>query len=170
MLTLGAGSMARAQQPDPVQVLSNWFQHFLGRPVDQESLNAWVPVLNRVGPLETLAGLLASDGYWIHNGSTPQGLVLGLYRDVLGQSQFQVRPQDVDSWVNRMAQSSRQAVTREFLNNAKVNPYAFGAGVAAPPAPPVYAPPTYTPPTPTYRVPYWGPYSYPPPRGRAWGW
>lgn len=173
LLTLGAGSIARAQQPDPGQFVANWFQQLLGRPVDPASLNAWVGVLNSAGPVETVAGLLASDDYWILNGSTPQGMVLGMYRDVLGLSQFQVPPQNVDSWVNRMAQSgNRLVMAREFLNNAHVNLYALGAGEAAPPAPvytsPTYIPPTYSPPgytpAPTYNVPAY------PPRGHAWGW
>jgi hypothetical protein len=178
LLTLGGGSTARAEQPDPAQAIANWFQHFLGHPVDPGSLYAWQSVLTSQGPLATVAGLLSSEDYWLRNGSTPQGVVLGMHRDVLGQPPWQVPPQNVDYWVNKLAQyGSRQAMAQEFLSAARVDLYALGAGEAAPPlqayTPPAYAPPTYVPPaytpTPTYSVPYWATYSYRP-RPPVSGW
>jgi hypothetical protein len=176
LLVFGAASTVHAQHPDPQQVIANWYQHFFGRPVDAVGLSSWTPALSTRGPQWVAAQLLASQEYWDHNGGTPQGMVLALYRDVLGRSSLQLRPLDVDYWVNKMTlYNSREAMVEEFLSDANVNLYALGAGEAAPPAPaytpPAYVPPAYVPPAtpPTYGVPFWRPYSYER-RGHAWGW
>src|SRR5262245_35095972 len=109
VLALTAGGEARAQryyqdyyrpQTDPtMQIMDNWFRHFLGRPPKQGDVDNWVPILQRQEPQQALAHLLASDEYLQRNGGTGEGLVLGMYRDVLGRTQL--RRFDVDYWVNK---------------------------------------------------------------------
>ncbi len=165
LLTLGGASGVRAQQYDPAPVVSNWYQRFLGHPADQQAMNYWVPQLQSQGPQTALAQMLASDEYLNRLGGTPDGLVLGLYRDVLNRTQLM--PQDVEYWTNKMAQyGSREAMISEFLRDANVNVLTLGAAnaAAAPavvqqPAPIVVQPqaPIYAPaPAPVYTHRWWG--------------
>lgn len=174
------GGIARGQfQPgypsiNVPQVLNTWYSHYLGRNVDQAGMDFWGPRLASQNPQDVLAGILASDEYLNRNGGTPDGFVLGLYRDVLGRSPAQLRPQDVEYWVNKMNQyGSREAMIQEFLHDANTNIFTPPAAPAAPPAPvapapspqyappaPQYAPPAYTPPVQQYIVPAPSPWNW----------
>ncbi len=147
-------------------IVQTWYQHYLGRPADQAGFDYWVPRLGSQDPQQTLSELLGSDEYYNRTGGTPDGLVLGLYRDVLGRTPDSLRPQDVDYWVNKMVQyGSRAAMIGEFLHDANTDifnpPAAPAPAYAAPPPPaPAYAPPP--PPAPVYGTPA--------PRVRNWRW
>jgi hypothetical protein len=165
---LMAGGTARAQyqQPDTPHILDVWSQHYLGHPTDRGAVDYWAPQFAQVGPQEVLARILSGREYFDRNGDTPDGLVLGLYRDVLGRSPAQLRPQDVDYWVNKMRQyGSAEAMIAEFLHDANTdifNPPAAPAPAYQPPAQP-YAPPAYTPPAQQYTPPAYAPFTYTPP-------
>jgi hypothetical protein len=168
VLMLGGAARGQFQPAYPPlnvpQVLNTWYTHYLGRNVDQAGMDFWGPRLASRNPQHVLAGILASDEYLNRNGGTPDGLVLGLYRDVLGRTPDSLREQDVAYWVNKMIQyGSREAMIGEFLHDANTNIFSPPAAPAAPPAPvapapgpwyaPSYTPPAYTAPAPTYTVP-----------------
>jgi hypothetical protein len=168
VLMLGGAARGQFQPASPStdipQVLNTWYTHYLGRNVDQAGMNFWAPRLASQNPQDVLAGILASDEYLNRNGGTPDGLVLGLYRDVLGRTPDSLQEHDVAYWVNKMIQyGSRQAMIGEFLHDANTNIFSPPAVPAAPPAPvapaqnpwysPTYTPPAYTAPAPTYIVP-----------------
>jgi hypothetical protein len=149
------GGVGRAQSPSDTvpQILDTWYHHYLGRNVDQGGLDFWGPRLVSQNPQRVLAGILASDEYWNRTGANPAGLVLGLYRDVLGRDAAQLRPRDVWYWINKMNQyGSRQAMIREFIRDANTD-------IFNPPAIPMRPPLVQMPPS------AWGP-QLPP---SAWG-
>jgi hypothetical protein len=164
VLALGGAARGQFQPGYPSinvpQVLNTWYTHYLGRNVDQAGMDFWGPRLAGQNPQDVFAGILASDEYLNRNGGRPDGLVLGLYRDVLGRSPAQLRPQDVEYWVNKMNQyGSRQAMIQEFLRDANTDlfnppaalpPAAVAPPAAAPvtPAPSPWYAPQYTPPVP----------------------
>jgi hypothetical protein len=163
-----AGAQVGYRPGSAPQIVDTWYRHYLGRVADQAGFDYWVPRLASQDPQQTLSELLASDEYYNRNGGTPDGLVLGLYRDVLGRTPAQLRPQDVDYWVNKMAQyGSRGAMIGEFLHDANTdifNPPGAPAPVySAPPPPP--APVSVTP-APTVRPWRW----YEPHRHYNWDW
>ncbi len=165
LLVLGGTASAHAQQYDgTTQVVQNWYRHFLGRDMDPSGVSFWVPRLRSQPPQQVLAGILASDEYYNRNGGSPQGMVLGLYRDVLNRTEL--RQQDVDYWVNRMFQyGSRDTMIREFLHDANVDVLALGAAPQIVTPPPVYAPPVQVQPPPVYLTPPpYSPYRPEPPR------
>jgi hypothetical protein len=150
LLTLaGAATAQVGYRPGSAPaIVDTWYRHYLGRVPDQAGFDYWVPRLASQDPRQTLSELLASDEYYNRTGGSPDGLVLGLYRDVLGRAPAQLRPQDVEYWVNKMFQyGSRGAMIGEFLNDANTDifnpPAAPAPAFAAPPPPPapVYAPP-----------------------------
>ena len=171
LLTLGAASNAQAQQFDPGPVVSNWSQRFLGHAPDQQGMNYWAGQLASQAPQTVLGQMLASDEYLNRNGGTADGLVLGLYRDVLNRTQLM--PQDVAYWVNKMTQyGSREAMIQEFLRDANVNVLALG-GAVPPAAPAVAQPPVVvvTPaPAPAYIPPQRVYVPVPTSTHRWWGW
>jgi hypothetical protein len=158
------GGVSRGQVPqagnNPGQVIDTWYRHFLGRPADNQAMQAWAPQLATQPLPVVLSEILASDEYVNRNGGTPDGMVLGLYRDVLGRSQFQLRPQDVAYWVNKMNQyGSREAMVQEFLHDANTDIFNLPTAPAVPAPSPLYGPPTlqYTPPAYTPPAPQYGP-------------
>src|SRR5262245_45907220 len=129
LVTLTAGGQASAQYPySPYdrsswefQVADSWYRHYLGRALDRAGTEYWVPVLQQHPPEWALAHMLGSDEYLNRNGGTPQGLVIGLYRDILGQ---RPNPRDVNAWVNRLYQvngGNRQEMIQEFIQQAGVD-------------------------------------------------
>ena len=172
VLLAGGTARAQFQPPGNRHVLDVWSEHYLGHPADPRAVQYWAPQFAQVGPQEVLARILAGREYFDRNGDTPDGLVLGLYRDVLGRSPAQLRPIDVEYWVNKMQQyGSAEAMIAEFLHDANTDIFNPVAPPAAPAfgapgpqyAPPVqqYTPPAYTPPVQQYTPP-----AYTPPAGR----
>src|SRR5262245_28124034 len=85
LFTLGAGaSSAAAQYDSDVQLVRNWYSQFLSRAPAPEEINSLVNELRRgVLPEEVLGTVLASREYIDRHGGTPEGFILGLYRDIL---------------------------------------------------------------------------------------
>ena len=104
---------SQPQNPD-VQLVDSWYRHYLGRPVDEVGLQAWLPQLANGHPE---AGILGSPEYYNRHGGTPQGFVTGLYVDVLGR---QPSANEVQSWVIRLEQFGwdRTVLADEFLRSA----------------------------------------------------
>jgi hypothetical protein len=137
-------------------VADSWYRQYLGRPLDRAGNDYWIPVLQQHPPEWALAHLLGSDEYIRRNGSTYDGLVTGLFRDLLGQP----RPQDVRYWVNRLYErnENRQEMIEEFIHHYNVDV------VRGPVGRPAY---DYRHDRPTYSEPRYNPPAYSPPRGRA---
>jgi hypothetical protein len=162
------GGVARGQLPtrpnsatDPGQIVNTWYRHYLGRPAGAQAAQQWGQQLTTQPPPVVLSEILSSPEYLQRNGGTPQGLVLGLYRDVLGRTQQQLRSQDVAYWVNKMNQyGNPEQMIQEFLRDANTdifNPTATPTMPAPPPnyasPQPQYSPPAYTPPAQQYAPP-----------------
>ena len=142
MLMVSGASWGQVPTPSVPQTLNTWYQHYLGHGVDQQAMNSWGPQFGEVPPQVVLARILSEHEYYDRNGETPDGLVLGLYRDVLGRTPNSLRPQDVEYWVNKMNQyGSAEAMIEEFLHDANTNIFSPPAAPAAP-AFPQYGPPT----------------------------
>jgi hypothetical protein len=97
---------------DPgAQQLDSWYRRYLGRPVDQTGLEAWLPQLAKIN---VEAAILGSPEYYNRNGGTPEGFVTGLYVDVLGR---QPAPSEVQGWLVRLQQLGwdRTALAGDFL-------------------------------------------------------
>jgi hypothetical protein len=157
-LLTSAGTVHAQYQPDrSVQVLDTWYRHYLGRPIDQAGVDYWYPRITSEDARHVLAAMLESEEYLRRNGNTPQGLVLGLYRDVLGRAN--PAGWEVERWVNTLLQSgSRADMIEQFLQGVDVfNPPARPAVPVTPAPAPQYMPPAYSPPAYAPRVP---PYRY----------
>jgi hypothetical protein len=104
----------RQPQNADVQLVDSWYRHYLGRPVDDVGLQAWLPEL-AIGHPE--AGILGSPEYYNRHGGSPQGFVAGLYVDVLGR---QPSANEVQNWVFRLNQMGwdRVSLADEFLGAA----------------------------------------------------
>lgn len=72
-------------QAQPDALVASWYRQYLGRNPDP-SAQGWVDIL-RVGqaPDLVLAQILGSTEYYDRAGSTPEGFVQSLYRDLLGR-------------------------------------------------------------------------------------
>jgi hypothetical protein len=171
LVTLVVGGQASAQYPprDPYQehygrhqqgdswafqVADSWYRHYLGRPLDRDGINYWVPTLQQNAPEWALAHMLGSDEYIRRNGGTMEGLVAGLFRDMLGQ---RPRPEEVRHWVNRVyhLNENRQEMIEEFIQHYNVDV------VRGPVGRPAY---DYRYNQPTYSEPPYRPQGYPPRR------
>jgi hypothetical protein len=160
LLSLAGGVQAQSRYTpgSAAQIIDTWYRHYLGRAADPQGLEYWVPRLASQDPQQTLGQILASDEYYNRNGGTPEGLVFGLYRDVLARSPAQLDPRAVDYWVNHISlNGSREGMIDEFLHDANTDifnpPSAPAPAYSAPPPPaPRYTPPAYQPPQ--YLPPY----------------
>jgi hypothetical protein len=149
LLTLGGTVRAQMPADSATQVVDTLYRHYLGRVPDPAGYRYWVPRVATRQPQQVLASMLASEEYWNRNGASPDGLVLGLYRDVLARTRL--LPQDVGYWVNKMNQyGDRRAMIQEFLRDANVDVYNPPAAPAVPPPPPAPAYPPPAPPAPVY--------------------
>ena len=84
-------------------------------------------------PLPAQAQFFGSEDYFQAHDGTPQGLVTGLYGDVLGRAPTQA---EMDRWVSRWGTSGNGVnLAREFLISAQ-SELAARAAAAPPPAPP----------------------------------
>jgi hypothetical protein len=148
--------LAQAGRPqrDDAQLLDAWYRHFLGRPADAEAFRAWLGQMRQGNYLAVEAGILGSDEYFMRNGNTPEGMIIGFYTDVLNRRPSQ---DEVRTWMSRLRQIGwdRTALATDFLNAAQAE-LALRNGL-----PPVYQP-TYIPPQRVvgpswqYSGPLWG--------------
>jgi hypothetical protein len=159
----GAGEV-KASHRETVDLVDGWYGRYLGRPADAVGLRTCVTDLRSgVDPIVVKASILASREYYVRHGATPEGFVIGLYRDVLGD-----RPcsHDLRLWCDRFRHCGcRETLAIRFLRENRV-------AVARPvivepvvtPRPVVVEPvvvhrPVVAHPAPVYRVPVYDPHS-----------
>jgi len=119
------------------QLVSSWYQRFLGRQPDQWS-STWIDqIRNGQSPDAVLASILSSQEYYNRGGGTPQGFIQRLFLDLTGQPPT---PGQMNHWTNRLFSSDRTDVAHALLLRY---PQAWQGG----------APASYYPPTPSYAPP-----------------
>jgi hypothetical protein len=111
-----------AQYPPPWQqalpqgqaiLVRNWYLRFLNREPDPQGLNGWTnALLQGSPPAQVLTGILGSQEYYQRAGSTPEGFVVMLYRDLFYRDPS--NPELVH-WARRMAFHGGPAVAYEIL-------------------------------------------------------
>src|SRR5438270_10531719 len=85
VLGLGAGSAKAQGVSSERAVVEGFYVRYLGRVADPLGLNDQVRALCDGTPASVVeASILASPEYYHRNGGTPEGYVIGLFRDVLG--------------------------------------------------------------------------------------
>jgi hypothetical protein len=85
------------------------YEKYLGRAPDPGGMAFWVGQLVSGMSDEQFVSLIASSPeYYANQGSTSQGFIIGLYRDILGRTAPPSQP-EIDYWVSVLAQSSRGA-------------------------------------------------------------
>src|SRR5581483_2959385 len=112
--TLGATAALAHCPPNPSGVVDGLYHKYLGRHPDAVGLNLYVADLQRGTPVDQVeASILGSPEYFRRNGSSPDGFVVGLFRDVLGQAPC---PHDMKVWLGRTLHSpDRVSVALRFL-------------------------------------------------------
>ena len=126
---------AQAQTISSADLVDSWYTRYLGRHVDPVGLADQTRALQRGVPVEAVeAGILSSTEYYLRSGSTPEGFVAALYRDVLGR-----RPtgHELNRDVNRALTLGRGAVASQILNERAL----ASAPVVVAPAPVIVARP-----------------------------
>src|SRR5262249_10604221 len=115
-----APRLAPLPQEPYVAVVTVWYQHHLGRDPEPAGLARWVSRLKQgENHDDVLAGLLASQEYFDRHGSSSQGFVRGLYREILYREPTAA---EVNSWVRRLLDlgADREQLARDFLNAAQL--------------------------------------------------
>ena len=111
---------------------------YLGRPADPIGLGDQIEALRQgTTPSVVETSILSGSEYYHRNGSTPEGFVIALYRDVLGASP---NGTDVAVLSQRAIVSGRNAVATQVLNMrptyiAPVTAYSVPPTVVVQPAP-----------------------------------
>jgi hypothetical protein len=99
------------------QVITEYYQQYLGRNPDQVGLNYWLGVLAQGGRREdVLVGVLGSQEYYLRQGGTDSAFVRGLYQDILGRTADAV---GVANWTDALRSASRGDVARGFVASAE---------------------------------------------------
>ena len=104
----------------PIDLVRLWYRKYLGREVDPAGIDRYVGLLRQgSSPLDCQAELLGSDEYYARQGSTLDGFIAGLFRDVLGRNPT---GSDFRSWRNTFNRNggNRQVLARQFLGQAGV--------------------------------------------------
>lgn len=134
------GSAAWANHNQEAASVQSWYQQYLHRDADLYGLSGWVSVLRHQGPVAVQAGILGSDEYYHSQGCSPEGVVAGLYADVLGRA---ANALEIHGWVCSFASHGcRVRLAQDFLCAAQTE-----LALRAMPAPPInYQPaPAYSP-------------------------
>jgi hypothetical protein len=127
-------------------LVESWYLRYLGRPADPVGMHDQIHALrDGVPPSAIEASILAGSEYYLRNGGTPQGYVIGLYRDVLNATPG---PVDLNTWTQATIVSGRSAVAAQILQQrgGAVTTYTPPPTVVVPP-PTVVAPPVVVQPT-----------------------
>jgi hypothetical protein len=113
-LLLGAGAAnAQFSRDNSVQMVRNWYRQYLGREGEPSGVNNAVEALrNGTSPEELLASILGSDEYFARAGSTPEGFVRSLYRDLAGREPTR---RELDFWRARTEWESNSDVAAAML-------------------------------------------------------
>lgn len=128
---------AQAQTQRDYDTVRSWYLRYLGREPDPTGYQGYARQLTFRPADSILAEILGSPEYLERHGGTLEGFVIGLYNEVLER---QPRPDEVNVWMNRLAQvgGDRTQAAGDFLAAAvpelanRPNP-----GVAPPPPPQV---------------------------------
>jgi hypothetical protein len=140
---------AKAQPGSDRSLVESWYIRYLGRPADPIGLGDQIEALRQgTTPSVVEASILSGSEYYHRNGSTPEGFVIALYRDVLSASP---NGTDVAVLSQRAIVSGRNAVATQVLNMrptyiAPVTAYSLPPTVVQP------APITVVRTVPAYRV------------------
>ena len=161
-LGLGAGTANAQVVSSERAVVESFYVRYLGRVADPVGLSDQVRALCDGTPARVVeASILASPEYYHRNGSTPEGFVVGLYRDVLGTV-----PNAIDRSImtQRTIATGRNAVATQVLALRPVPAVTVYSPppVVATPAPVVVAPAPVRVVTPVYvPAPVYRPHHYP---------
>jgi hypothetical protein len=97
-------------------VIGRDYQRYLGRPADAAAAQSWLPALVTGGSeQQVLVGILSSQEYYQDQGSTVDGFIRALYRDLLHR---QAQTTEVAQW-RRQAAASRASVVQQFLSSSE---------------------------------------------------
>ncbi len=103
---------ARAYATAPEQLVAFWYRKFLGREPDA-GLAGWATALRQGNsPEMVLAGILSSEEYYARGGTTPQGFVRELYRDIAGR---EPNRRELETLVRRTRLESRSDIAYSLL-------------------------------------------------------
>jgi hypothetical protein len=129
-VVLAGGARSARAQFDGQALVEGWYRRYLGRNADPIGIHDHVQALQRgTPPVLVEAAILSSPEYYRRNGGTPEGFVLGLFRDVLGRPPT---PSEMNLWMNRTLSDSRSNVAVRFLREREA--------VGPPPAPGPFPP------------------------------
>ncbi len=108
-LALGLVPTAQAQDiGDPADLVSHWYQTYLGREPDPSGAAYWIDQLRQgKDPNVVLSMFMGTDEFYQHNGSRPAGFVNNLYVNLLGRAPTAA---ESDLWTRRLYSDSRQDV------------------------------------------------------------
>lgn len=111
---------ASAQYRDPhANMVNDWYRRYFGRNAEPNGLASHVPPLHAgTDPDFVEAGIVGSIEYYQRAGSTPEGFILSMYRDVLGSAPTK---SEMRHWLNRFVHSeNRHAFAHQFLRENRV--------------------------------------------------
>jgi len=154
----GAAQYVPTYTGGPEMTVRGWYQRYLGRDVNGTEAAGWIDALARgQDPNQLLAGILASDEYYISAGSDPSAFIRKLYRDLTGR---EPSPQEFQYGVARVYREPRTNIAYAMLTRYPQDmqpPAAYPQATQPPPPPPQEVQP---PPRPwrhpyEYRRPYW---------------
>ena len=84
-LTINAAP-AQAQSSAAAELIDSWYHRYLGRHIDPAGMHDHLQANRRGTPLDVVeASILASPEYYARSGSTPEGFIAAMHRDVLGR-------------------------------------------------------------------------------------
>jgi len=96
----------------PEQMVADWYQRFLGRPLDPQG-SVWIEgIKSGQQPEAVLAQILGSTEYYIRAGSSPQGFVRRLHIDLTGRPPG---PSETRAWAAQVYHGDRQDVAYQML-------------------------------------------------------
>jgi hypothetical protein len=95
--------------------IDQYYQDYLGRPVDAAGLDYWLDVWQRHnGPEIVRASLIGSAEYYAAHGGTPAGAIQGLYNDILGRNAVAV---EVAYWDEVLTRTPLSGISLGFLTS-----------------------------------------------------
>ena len=151
IVTINAAPAA-AQPGRYADLVDSWYHRYLGRHVDPAGLRDHVHALRHGAPADIVeAAILSSPEYYIRNGSTPEGFIAALHRDVLGR---RAGIHEFTREVHYLLRHGRNAAALRVLSERHQPIVVASAPVVMTPLAPVYVPvaPVYRP-APAYVAP-----------------
>jgi tetratricopeptide (TPR) repeat protein len=116
LAALGQSPRPQARVPlqgNPTDLVNQWYQHFMDRPLDPLGAANWPRELAQGRPpADVLSEILGSGEYYLRAGNTPQGFARGLIRDLTGQ---EPDPRLVREWAARVNARNHREIARALL-------------------------------------------------------